>query len=312
MTQPAQTFSAVSGRKILPADIEKIPGGVKIPRLFSLAETLDCGQAFRWEKVSPADTSCAESTLSPPTQCIAVQQSIISVWQGKAFGKNLTLTETDSSIILDCSPEEFSEIWLYYFDLDADYDIIRERLSCLHPLLREAACYAPGIRILRQEPWEALCSFIISQNNNIPRIKGIINRLCENFGENGAFPSAEILSELTPEDLAPIRSGFRAKYIAAAARTVSSDPAFIPSLFSLPVDEARKKLMTIKGVGPKVADCTLLFGFHRMDCFPVDTWMKKAMKTLLPDTDPAVFGCDAGIAQQYIFHYSRMHPELFE
>lgn len=260
---------------------------------FDPAETLDCGQAFRWEET---DTGA---------------------WRGVAHGRELTVTKDGDKLRLDCTQMEFDLIWKDYFDLDSDYEAIKDRISQMDPILKEAVSYAPGIRILRQDPWEAICSFIISQNNNIPRIKGIISRFCQIFGEEispgvHSFPTAEAVAKLSVEDLAPIRSGFRAKYIIAAAQKVSSDENFIPSIYSLPIDEARKALQTIKGIGPKVADCALLYGFHRTDCFPVDVWMKRAMEVLLPGRDPREFGMDAGMAQQYIFHYSRMHPELFD
>ncbi len=264
----------------------------EIPKIFDLAQTLDCGQAFRWSMES--DDS----------------------WTGVAFGKPLKIFQTESSLIFHCDEVQYKELWQNYFDMAVDYSKIRERLSAMNPVLKEAAEYAPGIHILRQDPWEALCSFIISQNNNIPRIKGIIKRLCDLYGTETiygcTFPSAELLSRCTVEDLAPIRSGFRAKYIISAAQTVAGDKSFLNSIYSLPIDEARKKLMTIKGVGPKVADCALLYGFHRTECFPLDVWMKRAMAVLLPENKPEDFGSDAGIAQQYIFHYSRMHPELFK
>lgn len=264
---------------------------ILIPPDFDPAETLDCGQAFRWEEKD-------------------------GLWQGIAMGRKLSLAKDGEYLRLDCTQEEFDSIWKHYFDLDTDYNKIKERISAIDPVLKEAVSYAPGIRILRQDPWEAICSFIISQNNNIPRIKGIIKRFCELFGEEVAdglysFPTAEAISRLTVEDLAPIRSGFRAKYIIAAAQKIAGDENFIPSVYSLPIDEARKALQTIKGIGPKVADCALLYGFHRTDCFPVDVWMKRAMEVLLPTHTPESFGLDAGMAQQYIFHYSRMHPELF-
>lgn len=261
---------------------------------FDLAQTLDCGQAFRWEKCENDENS----------------------WEGIAFGKYLLINQTENSLILHCDESEYNEIWKSYFDLSTDYDKIRSELSDMSDVLREAAMYAPGIRILRQEPWEALCSFVISQNNNIPRIKGIIKRLCELYGQDTghghSFPEASVIAGLTPEELAPIRSGFRAKYIIAAANAVTQNPDFLRSIFSMPIDAARKALMTIKGVGPKVADCALLYGFHRMECFPLDVWMKRAMAVLLPLNNPEDFGMNAGIAQQYIFHYSRMHPELFK
>ena len=266
---------------------------VLIPPDFDPAETLDCGQAFRWEET---DTGA---------------------WRGVAHGRELTITKEGDKLRLHCTQEEFDRIWKNYFDLESDYEGIKSRISQMDPVLQEAVGYAPGIRILRQDPWEAICSFIISQNNNIPRIKGIISRFCQIFGEEispgvHSFPTADTVAKLSVEDLSPIRSGFRAKYIIAAAQKVSGDEDFIPSIYSLPIDEARKALQTIKGIGPKVADCALLYGFHRTDCFPVDVWMKRAMEVLLPGRDPREFGTDAGMAQQYIFHYSRMHPELFD
>ncbi len=272
--------------------INETETAVTIRKIFDLAQTLDCGQAFRWTENSDGS------------------------WSGIAFGKALTLTADSDTITFHCDKSDFESIWYDYFDLATDYDEIRSRLSNISPVLKEAADYAPGIRILKQDPWEAVCSFIISQNNNIPRIKGIISRLCENFGDRiggtnlFSFPSAEKISSLTEDDLAVIRSGFRAKYILAGANAALED-GFLELMYTLPIDEAKKKIKTVKGIGPKVADCALLYGFHRTECFPVDVWMKKAMGKLLPDVDPSIFGTDAGIAQQYIFHYSRMHPELF-
>lgn len=261
---------------------------------FDIEQTLDCGQCFRWNKI-------AENT-----------------YQGTAYGKSLTISQNENTVCLyNCTEEDFNNIWYKYFDFGTDYDKIRKELAQIHPILNEAQQYAPGIRILNQEPWEALCSFIISQNNNIPRIKGIINRLCENFGkqlENGeyTFPSAEDLSKLTADDLAPLRSGFRAKYIIDACQKVASGEVDLNAVKQMPVDEARKELIKIKGVGAKVADCTMLYGMGKKECFPLDVWMKRAMAVLFPELTPESFGENAGIAQQYIFHYSRMNPNLFE
>lgn len=263
-----------------------------------LAQTLDCGQAFRWQPV----------LLPCGTQA----------WRGVAFGRVLTVWQEGGTFCFDCTQTEFDEIWFSYFDFSADYAAVRTALSSLHPVLQEAAQYAPGIRILRQEPWEALCAFIISQNNNIPRIKGIIERLCALLGESipcgnetlYTFPTPQRLAACTVEELQPLRAGFRAKYLIDAAKRVASGEIDLAALCTAPVCAAREKLMTIHGVGPKVADCALLYGLHCTCCFPMDVWMKRAM-TLLPGVDPADLGENAGVAQQYIFHYARMHPELF-
>ncbi len=262
-------------------------------RDLDLEQTLDCGQSFRWEKQNDGSFS------------------------GVAFGKyvNISLDGTDM-IIKNAAPED-EKIWREYFDLELDYGKIRGDISKLHPVLEDAARYAPGIRILRQEPYEALCTFIISQNNNIKRIKGIVARLCESFGDEidegvYTFPTAERLAKLTPEDLAPLRAGFRNRYIIDSAKKVDSGEVDLELCKTADYETARAELMKITGVGAKVADCTLLFGMHRVEAFPVDVWMKRAMEKLFPGMTANDFGEYAGIAQQYIFHYSRMHPELFE
>lgn len=267
-------------------------GYLEIAASFDPEQTLNCGQAFRWTEHD-------------------------GWWQGVAHGHYLRLKKNADTIIMDCTQEEFDSLWHDYFDLSTDYTAIREELSTLDPIMKSAAEFAPGIHILRQSPWEALCSFIISQNNNIPRIQGIIERLCELFGEKifGSefydFPSVEKLADLTVDDLAPLRAGFRAKYLIDAARKVAGGEVDLDKIAVSPVDFGRAELQKIVGVGPKVAECTLLYGFHKTECFPIDVWMKRAMSTLLPSLTPESFGANAGIAQQYIFHYSRMHPEMF-
>lgn len=266
---------------------------ITLPAEFDPAQTLDCGQAFRWKVTD-------------------------GCWQGSAKGRVLRLKRDGNLLNVYCSQEEFDAIWRDYFDMDTDYGKIREELSKISPIMKDAADFAPGIHILRQEPWEALCSFIISQNNNIPRIQGIIERLCRLFGEriNGSdyftFPSAKLMSTLTVEDLAPLRAGFRAKYLIDAAKKVTSGEVNLKKIAEEPVEFGRAELQKIVGVGPKVAECTLLYGFHKTECFPIDVWMKRAMAQLFPEQTPESFGKNAGIAQQYIFHYSRMHPEMFE
>ena len=256
-----------------------------------LAQTLDCGQSFRW-------TQQPDGSFS-----------------GVAFGRSVNVSLNGGDLIIHNASKEDEALWREYFDLDLDYGAVRRQISELHPVLKEASRYAPGIRILRQEPYEALCTFIISQNNNIKRIKGIVCRLCEHFGEpidgGFAFPTAEKMASLTPEDLAPLRAGFRARYLVDAAQKVASGEVVLENCRSLPYENAQKELMKITGVGVKVADCTLLFGLHRIEAFPVDVWMKRALEVLFPGMSPSDFGEYAGIAQQYIFHYSRMHPELF-
>lgn len=254
---------------------------------FSLADTLDCGQAFRWRE-------CADGSF-----------------EGVAFGRYLKLRQDGRKIILyNTDFEEFEAVWRSYFDLDRDYDYIKKVL-CEDEHLKKACEFAGGIRVLRQDPWESLCSFIISQNNNIPRIKGIIERLCETFGEpleNGfySFPSAEKIASLTLEDLAPLRSGFRAKYILDAAKKVASGEINLKKISDMKSDDARAELIKIYGVGEKVADCVLLFGMGHIEVLPKDVWIKRVLANLFDGKFPDFAVPFAGIAQQYLFHYARM------
>lgn len=258
---------------------------IKNTSCFDLAQTLDCGQCFRWS------------------------QNTSGVWSGIAYGKHIALYQKDGNIIIEgANQNDFEKIWHHYFDLERDYGKIIDYVS-QNNTVAKAAQFSGGIRLLNQEPWEALCSFIISQNNNIPRIKGIVERLCENFGTkiNGGytFPSAEVIAQLTLDDLAIIRSGFRAKYILDAAKKVAHGEINLEALKAVDYDTAREKIMTIKGVGPKVADCVLLYGLGHKNAFPRDVWINRALDQLFDGNIPDSVGEYGGIVQQYIFHYIR-------
>lgn len=255
---------------------------------FDLEQTLDCGQCFRFWLNSDGD------------------------WHGVAGDRPITLRRLDDGILfLNITVGEFEEFWRRYFDLDRDYAAVRAGFPD-HPALRDSTCFARGLRILRQDPWEALISFIISQNNNVPRIKGIIDRLCRGFGtpcgDDFAFPPPSVLACLSTEELGVIRCGFRAAYILDAAKRVCSSQIDLEQVAAMPIEQARAALQTIKGVGPKVAECVLLYGMGRLEAFPLDVWMKRAMAELFPGCTPESFGRFAGIAQQYIFHYCRCNP----
>ena len=259
---------------------------------FNLAQTLDCGQCFRWN--SQTDGSYLG----------VVGRHLLQIWQSP---DHLVFCGEDADFLEHTLPR--------YLGLDEDYPSIRALLS-RDPVLQKAISYAPGIRILRQDSWEALCSFIISQNNNIKRIKGIIDRMCRQFGEpiqEGkayTFPTPQRLAQTTLEELAGLRSGFRAKYILDAAEKISTGQVDLESLGSLPLQQAREELMKIKGVGKKVADCALLYGLGRMECCPTDVWMGRVFAQLYPQGLPDFALPYSGIAQQYLFHYSRTCPNV--
>lgn len=253
---------------------------------FVLSETLDCGQAFRWKSLENENG-----------------------YEGFSKDRYLKIMCDGDSIILKNTKEsDFTQYWATYFDLDTDYSALKLQYSADNTL-KNACVFAPGIRLLRQDKWEALCSFIISQNNNIPRIKGIIERLCETFGDKSeygyTFPSAEAIADKTVEELAPLRAGFRARYILDAAKKVASGEIKLEEISLMPYEEARAELMKITGVGVKVADCALLYGMYRIESFPVDVWIKRVLAEYYPEGLPECVKGSEGIAQQYLFHYIR-------
>ena len=248
-----------------------------------LDETLDCGQAFRWKKI---------------------HSDYISTYEGAFLNDYLRISQTGkgSFIFHDTDENDFISKWIDYFDFETDYSELKRCFS-EDDTLAKACSFAGGIRLLRQDSWECLISFIISQNNNIPRIKGIIDRLCEHY--NGIFPDADTLSEETADSLGYLRSGFRAKYIADAADKVHTGITKLDEIAKMPIDDARTELKKIKGVGPKVAECVLLFGMYRTDAFPKDVWIKRVLSEYYPKGFPEFAAEKAGIAQQYLFHYIR-------
>jgi len=255
-------------------------------KYFSLPLTLDCGEAFRWEL--QADGS----------------------WSGVAFGKflNISKTENGDFILKNTGIDDFDNVWRNYFDLDRDYEGICEKLK-EDSLLSSTIDEYYGIRILNQDPWEALVSFVISQQNNIKRIKGIIKRLCSTYGAEicsgwHSFPDAETLSSLSVQDFEAIGAGYRAKYLKKLADDVYSGRIDLAKIKAMPLEDAKKALLDIYGVGIKVANCALLFGFQFVECFPVDVWMNRVLE-FYPNGLPECFKGYEGIAQQYLFHWAR-------
>ena len=255
-----------------------------------ITKTFECGQCFRWN----ADAA--------------------GVYTGVALGHAARIWNEGGEVRIVSDGGD----WRDYFDLGTDYEAVSRGFLGVSEYMDRCVRFGRGIRILRQDRWEALCSFIISQCNNIPRIKGIVERLCENFGEplefEGrffyTFPPAEKLAPLTPEDLAPLRCGYRAPYIIDAARLVAEGKLDLAGLSACGCGESLCALKSISGVGDKVANCANLFGLGHLEAFPIDVWMKRALREHFPaDFDPADFGPAAGLAQQYIFYYARSGGE---
>ncbi|MDR2648547.1 MAG: DNA-3-methyladenine glycosylase 2 family protein [Clostridiales bacterium] len=265
---------------------------------FNIAETLECGQCFRYEKLGEDEY-----------HIIAHARSL--------FIRRIS----DKILFYKTTLQEFEDIWIPYFDLNRDYRAVKETLASNDLVMRDAVEHASGIHILRQEPWECLVSFIISQNNNIPRIRKIADTLARLFGRpigDGifAFPGAEELAKASLDDLLNCKTGFRAKYIVDAAQKTASGILDMNALNNMPSDKARETLMSIKGVGGKIADCVLLFAYGRTEVFPTDVWIKRVMRHFYFNKQDASvteihrlalsrFGEYAGFAQQYLYVYAK-------
>ena len=275
---------------------------------FDIEDVLECGQCFHFNKIGDK-----EYVLSAFGRVLHVKQ------------ENHNVTEEENKLVLyNTSIDEYENIWKLYFDLDTDYSSIKSHILSVDERLSEAVEAKQGIRILRQEFFETLISCIISQHKQIPHIKQIVHTLSERYGERFVlddgvtgytFPTVEKLYEVSEEELRECKVGFRAPYIRDAVEKVYCGVISADMLLSMTADEAREMLMTIKGVGEKVANCVLLFGLGFTDSFPVDVWMKRIMEYMYfgEDTKKEViekfayekYGKYAGYAQQYLFHYGR-------
>jgi N-glycosylase/DNA lyase len=217
---------------------------------------------------------------------------------GQCFRRPNNVIKTKDGVIIQNVKKSDTKYWDRYFCADEDYPAIIRQIS--QDSTMKAACdFAPGLRVLRQDHFEALISFIISQNNNIKRISSIIGRLCEQYGR---FPTAD---ELLTADLESLRTGYRQKYIIDAAKKVNSGEINLDEINKMDYNSAKQELLKIVGVGDKVADCVLLFGFHKLQAFPKDVWIKRVLAEYYPNGLPACIAGYEGIAQQFLFHYIR-------
>ncbi len=268
---------------------------------FNPTHIFECGQAFRWYK----EEDNSYTTVDGDKFC---NVSIVG----------------DYIYLKNCTKKDYYEKWENYFDLKTDYSEIKEKLS-FNDTLKNALEYGYGIRILNQDKFSTIISFIISANNQIPRIMKSVNIICENYGNiigefNDrniySFPSPEQLSKVSVEDMREIcRVGFRDKRIIDVANMIQSGQFDIEKISELSNEDLRKELIKLPGVGPKVSDCIMLFAYKRSSTFPVDVWIKRVMeylfikketdKKLIANYANELFGEYAGYAQQYLFYYGR-------
>lgn len=261
---------------------------------FNLKQIADSGQCFRMNQIS--DNTYGLIALDRYIELEQVSEDVINI---------------------TCNEGDYKQIWKNYFDLDYDYGrIVDKLLEGPDEFLRKAARYGSGIRILRQDPFEMLISFIISQNKNIPSIKACIERICETYGNKMeddisgkvyyTFPGPDILAEAKKEDLRRLKLGYRDEYIIAASRAVVLGHIDLGALMLASHQESVNTLKSIRGIGDKVANCISLFGLHHIEAFPIDVWMRRVLEEFYENEfDVDQFQGYAGIVQQYMFYYVR-------
>ena len=252
----------------------------------NIDRTFQCGQCFRWLRQEDGSYRGV------------VDNALVAVWN------------ENGKVLLEASEERD---WQDYFDLKRDYRLADESLRGFSDYLDQCIDAGQGMHILKQDPWETLISFIISQCNNIPRIQGIIQRMCSQLGtpifadghKDYRFPTPLQILNACDDDWDYIKAGYRTRYIVETSRYIL-DGFDLNRLKELPWEKSRDELKKLPGVGEKVANCINLFGLNHIESFPVDTWIRKALAAHFPeDFDPVILGSFAGLAQQYIFDYER-------
>lgn len=272
---------------------------------FHITHIFECGQCFRWNRVDDKN------------YIGVIKGAVVNVKQ-----------ENNRLVFTGKSRKNFKDTIRYYFDLDTNYSEYKDKLSKIDDYMKESIKFGNGIRILKQDLWECIISFIISANNNIPRIKKIIERICEKYGKQiefdgkvyYEFPTPEELSKASIEDLRALGTGFRDKRIYNTTKMILNREIDLEKISTLKsTEEMRCELLKLDGVGPKVADCILLFGLKRLDVFPIDVWVRRVMndlyihneieekvnKTELQKLAEEKFGNLKGMAQQYLFYWKR-------
>ena len=277
---------------------------IKNCKSFKAKDIFECGQCFRWNE-------------EPDGSYTGI------------FGHNVLNVKEEKDIeITGICNGNIEDICKSYFDLDRNYEEIKETLSLIDDNMKESIKYGEGIRILNQDLWEMIISFIISANNNIPRIKGIIERMSAKYGQEikfrgtsyYTFPTIDELSQASVKNLKDLGLGFRDRYVYETTKKIKEGKINLENLKQEPTNEVRKQLLTLTGVGPKVADCIMLFStLKRFDVFPVDVWVRRVMNDLYIHNEDETkvnkkqiqeiardkFGALEGIAQQYLFYWKR-------
>lgn len=255
------------------------------------------------------------SRIARSGQCFRVKEFPSGIFRFIFKNSVLYISEVEPYVFdVSCDNEEWNSIWHHYFDLDTSYEKIRNAIDVSDAFLLKAAEVSKGVRVLRQDPWEMLITFIISQQKSIPAIKKSIEMLCAACGtpyvtpleELFVFPSAESIIAQSDDTLISCKLGYRLPYIKDAAQKVFSDSVNLEALHLLPDEDLLRALKSISGVGDKVANCVSLFGYHRTASVPIDVWIKRIITQSYNGINPfPKYGENAGIMQQFAFYYAQ-------
>ena len=268
---------------------------------FNLNQIFNSGQGFRWKKQCDNSYTCVVK------------------------GKIINISQIDDTLYLkNTNIDDFKNIWYRYFALDIDYSNIKNKICMIDKNLKAAVEFGHGLRILDQDEWEMLITFILSTNNSIQMVTNIIDNLCEKYGDyigkyKGekyyAFPAPQKLSTLSLDELRECKTGFRDKYIKSVSEIISSNKLDLYELSSMNTNDCINNLKSLSGVGIKIADCVAMFSMRKRDIFPVDIWMKRVMMEFYLDEDMSIpkirnfaiekFGDLSSYVQQYLFYYAR-------
>lgn len=254
--------------------------------------------------------------ISDSGQCFRMREEKDGTYSIIANGAYLLTEQNGNDILFHCTKEDYEGTWREYFDLNTGYAHYIDSVDQKDEYLREAAAFGRGIRILKQDVWEMIITFIISQQNNIKRIRKCIDTICEKYGEekqaeNGvkfyAFPTSEALAKVTEEEFKTCNLGYRSKYLVKTSNMIASGDFQIENLYKMDYPAAKQELMKLTGIGSKVADCICLFGLHMLDAFPIDTHIIKVLEEHYPKGFPfELYPGYSGVLQQYIFYYDLM------
>lgn len=246
-------------------------------------------------------------------QCFRMVQKSDNLYHVIAGEQYLEIEQQENECVFYCDEADFENFWKGYFDLEGDYATYINQVNPRDSYLLNAVAFGSGIRILRQDLWEMIVSFLISQQNNIVRIKKCINNICENYGEKKvnakgevyyAFPNPESLAGLEEDALRECNLGYRSKYVVRTAQSIVSGEVDLDTIHQMSYKEAKEELLKLFGVGEKVADCICLFALHHLQAFPIDTHINQAMKNHYKRGFPnRRYNGYQGVMQQYIFYY---------